>query len=83
MTSLADRFESEVEIAEVRVGWFPRPHADVRGLEIRHKRRHDVPPLISVKQLTIDAGPGFLLHKHVDEVRLDGLRDPNPAEETR
>src|SRR5262245_15661240 len=63
VTSLADRFESEVEIAEVRVRWFPRVHADVRGLELRHKRRHDVPPLISVKQLTIDAGPAFLLRK--------------------
>jgi hypothetical protein len=73
VTSLADRFESEVQIAEVQVRVFPRLHADVRGLELRHKRRHDVPPLISVRRLTIEAGPGFLLRKHVDEVRLEGL----------
>jgi hypothetical protein len=81
VTSLAEAFESEVEIAEVRVRWFPRLHADVRGLELRHKRRHDVPPLISVKQLTIDAGPGFLLRKHVDEVRLDGLEIQIPPKD--
>src|SRR6476659_9502819 len=68
VTSLAERLESEVEIAEVRVRMFPRPHAEVVGLTLRHKHRQDVPPLISVKRLTIDAGPGFLLRKHVDEV---------------
>jgi hypothetical protein len=73
VTSLAERLESEVEIAEVRVRMFPRPHADVVGLTLRHKHRQDVPPLISVKRLTIDAGPGFLLRKHVDEVHLEGL----------
>jgi hypothetical protein len=72
-TSLADRFDSEVEIAEVRVRLFPRFHADVMGLELRHKRRHDVPPLISVQRVSIDARFGLLLRKHVDEVRLEGL----------
>jgi hypothetical protein len=81
VTSLADRFESDVEIAEVQVRWFPRLHADVRGLELRHKRRYDVPPLISVKQLTIDAGPAFLLRKHVDEVRLEGLEIQIPPKD--
>jgi hypothetical protein len=80
-TSLADRFDSDVEIAEVRVRLFPRFHADVMGLQLRHKRRHDVPPLISVKQLSIDARLGLLLHKRVDEVRLEGLEIQIPPKD--
>jgi hypothetical protein len=90
ITSLADRFDSEVEIAEVRVKLFPRFHADVMGLQLHHKRRHDVPPLISVQRLSIYARFGLLLRKHIDEVHLEGLviqippkdDEHQPAEDT-
>ena len=73
IATLAERLDAEVELAELRIHLFPRFHATGSGLTIRHKRRHDVPPLISVKTLTVDADLIGLARKHVAQVTLDGL----------
>ena len=71
--SLSDRFDGEVELANLDVRIFPRFHAEGLGLTIRHKHRHDVPPLITVKAFSVEASLFGLLRKHVARVRLDGL----------
>lgn len=71
--SLSDRFDGEVELADLRLRIVPRFHADGVGLTIRHKHRHDVPPLITVKRFSLDADLLGLLRKHVAQVSLDGL----------
>lgn len=71
--SLSDRFDGEVELAELTFRLFPRFHAEGHGLTIRHKHRHDVPPLFTVKSFSVDANLVGLLRKHVARVSLDGL----------
>ena len=73
VNSLSDRFDGEVELAALTFHLFPRFHANGLGLTIRHKHRHDVPPLITVKSFTVDANLLGLLRKHVARVKLDGL----------
>ncbi len=81
--SLSDRFDGEVELAALHIRIFPRFHADGFGLTIRHKHRHDVPPLITVKSFSVDADLLGLLRKHVARVRLDGLDIEIPPDHNR
>ena len=70
---LSERFDSDVELDSVRIRLLPRFHAEASGLTIRRKRQHDVPPLIIVKSLSVNAGFPGLLRKHVGKVTLSGL----------
>jgi hypothetical protein len=82
--TLAERLDAEVELAELHLRVFPRFHAEGAGLTIRHKRRHDVPPLISVKSFSLHADLAGLMRKHVDQVRLNGLEidiPPSPHDD--
>jgi hypothetical protein len=54
--TLADRLDSEVELGAFSVDTFPSVHVTGAGLVIRHKNRHDVPPLVSVDAFVIDGG---------------------------
>jgi hypothetical protein len=54
--TLADRLDSEVELGAFSVDTFPSVHVTGAGLVIRHKNRHDVPPLVSVDAFAIDGG---------------------------
>jgi hypothetical protein len=54
--TLADRLDSEVELDSFSVDTFPTVHVTGGGLVIRHKNRHDVPPLVTVKSFTLDGG---------------------------
>jgi hypothetical protein len=73
VATLSDRLDSDVQLASVRIRLLPSFHAEASGLTIWHKRRHDVPPLISVKSLSVDAGFPGLFRKHVGKVTLAGL----------
>ena len=73
VATLADRLDAEVELQDLHVRILPRFHAEGIGLSIRHQRRRDVPPLISVKSLTVDADILGLLRKHISQIRLNGL----------
>jgi hypothetical protein len=54
--TLSERLDSEVEMADFSVDTFPAVHVYGAGLVIRHKGRHDVPPLVSIKSFTVDGG---------------------------
>ena len=73
VATLADRLDAEVELQDLRIRVLPRFRAEGTGLTIRHKRRRDVPPLISVKTFSVDADLIGLLRRHVARVTLNGL----------
>jgi len=54
--TLAERLESEVQLESFSVDTFPTVHVTGANLIIRHKGRRDVPPLIVVKEFTLDGG---------------------------
>src|SRR5215211_7254641 len=55
VSTLAQRLDSDVELEGLSLTVFPRLHAEGTGLTVRHKRRTDVPPLITVKRFSVDA----------------------------
>jgi hypothetical protein len=61
--TLAERLDSEVELASFSVDTFPAVHVTGGGLVIRHKRRRDVPPLVTVQSFTLDGGVFGLLSR--------------------
>ncbi|PWT83005.1 MAG: hypothetical protein C5B57_07675 [Blastocatellia bacterium] len=73
VATLSDRLDSRVEVAGVTVRFFPGFQAELSDLIIRHKQRTDLPPLLVVKRLAVDAGLLGLLNKHVDRVAINGL----------
>ena len=85
VATLGERLDADVELKELHIRIFPRFHAHGIGLEIRDKRRRDVPPLISVKTFEIHADLVGLVRKHVAQVQLHGLEidiPPGKAEGT-
>lgn len=54
--TLAERLDSEVQLESFSVDTFPTVHVTGANLIIRHKGRRDVPPLIVVKDFTLDGG---------------------------
>jgi hypothetical protein len=81
IATLSSRLDANVELKELHIRIFPRFHAHGIGLEIRDKRRQDVPPLISVKTLDIHADLVGLVRKHVAQVQLYGLEIDIPPKE--
>jgi hypothetical protein len=74
--TLAERLDSEVELASFSVDTFPAVHVTGEGLVIRHKRRRDVPPLVTVRSFTLDGGLIGLLSRprRFRTVSLTGLQ---------
>jgi hypothetical protein len=74
--TLADRLDSEIELASFSVDTFPTVHITGAGLVIRHKHRRDVPPLVTVKSFTLDGGVIGLLNRprRFRTVTLTGLQ---------
>ena len=72
--ALQDRFAKDVKIGKFRSTYFP-PRCVAEGIEFLHRRRKDLPPLITVQTLTIRTGYSGLLriHKLVNEVQVAGL----------
>jgi len=73
VATLGERLGADVALKELHIRVFPRFHAHGIGLEIRDKKRRDVPPLISVKTFEIHADLVGLMRKHVAEVQVYGL----------
>ena len=69
-------FESDVEIAWFNVSVFPRVRVTAGGIVLRHQGRTDVPPLIEIERLSMEASiPGLLKHTpRIQQVRLEGLK---------
>ena len=74
--TLSDRLDSQVELQSFSVDTFPTVHITGSGLVIRHRGRHDVPPLVSVESFTMEGGLIGLLSRprRFRSVSLAGLR---------
>jgi len=87
--ALEDRFARDVKIQKFRSTYFP-PGCVAEGIEFLHRKRKDLPPLITVQTLTIRASYSGLLriHKLVNNVQVAGLhvlvppKNPNAARQT-
>src|SRR5271170_2060663 len=77
---LATHFASTVEFSDFDVTMFPRMHVTITGLVLRHKGRTDIPPLIEVRKVSMDANFATLLRAqpHIAFVQLDGLQIHTP-----
>ena len=74
IATLEDRFDAKVELAELTLRFYPSIRIVGTGLEIRHRGRVDVPPLIAVQQFTVHTDFMTLWRRHVARVELDGLK---------
>ena len=87
--ALQDRFARDVKIRKFRSTFFP-PGCVAEGIDFLHRKRKDLPPLITVDTLTIRTGYSGLLriHKRVDDVQVAGLhvlvppKSPDAARQT-
>jgi AsmA-like C-terminal region len=72
--TLQDRFARDVKIRNFRKTYFP-PGCVAQGVEFLHRKRKDLPPLITVQTLTIRASYSALLriHQQVNDVHVYGL----------
>ena len=72
--ALQDRFVRDVKIRTFRKTYFP-PGCVAQGVEFLHRKRKDLPPLITVQQLTIRASYSGLLriHQTVNDIHVEGL----------
>jgi hypothetical protein len=77
---LRSQFGSSVQFSAFHVALFPRIRMTIEGVVLRHQGRTDIPPLIQIRRVTIDAGPQALwgrLHE-ISRVRLEGLQIHTP-----
>jgi len=72
--ALEDRFARDVKIRKFRSTYFP-PGCVAEGIEFLHRKRKDLPPLITVETLTVRGSYSGLLgiHKQVKDVQIAGL----------
>jgi hypothetical protein len=77
---LQSHFHSTVQFSDFRVVLFPRVHLVIDGIVLRHNGRTDIPPLIEIRRVTVDAWPGaFWGHRHeLKRIRLEGLEIHTP-----
>src|ERR1022692_2099529 len=72
--ALQDRFARTVEIRTFRVTYFP-PGCVAEGVSFLHRKRKDLPPLITVQTLILRGSYNglFRIHKRLDDVQVTGL----------
>jgi hypothetical protein len=77
---LQSHFNSTVQFSDFRVVLFPRMHLVIDGIVLRHNGRTDIPPLIEIRRVTVDAKPAaFWGHRHeAERIRLEGLQIHTP-----
>jgi hypothetical protein len=80
---LADRLDSDVELQDVTLRLLPALRVEGVGLKIRHRGRHDVPPLISIAHFTAEGSITNLLRRHVSHLTVDGLDIQIPPDRNR
>jgi hypothetical protein len=78
---LAARLDSEVQLDSLSLKVLPRLRVEGAGLTIRHKGRHDVPPLISVRSFAVEGNVADVLHRHVSMATLEGLKIQIPPDD--
>jgi hypothetical protein len=70
--ALQDRFARQVEIRGFRLTYFP-PGCVATGVSFLHRKRRDLPPLITVATLTVRGSYHGLLTQSVNQVDVVGL----------
>jgi hypothetical protein len=77
---LQAQFNSSVQFSGFYVSLFPRVRLTIEGVVLRHERRTDIPPLIEIRKVTVDASPAaFWGPRHeISRVRLGGLQIHTP-----
>jgi len=75
VAALAERFDSEVQLRDLRVSVLPRLRVEGSGLVLRHEGRTDVPPLIAIESFSAEAGLIGLVGRplRLRQVTLTGL----------
>src|SRR5271166_805270 len=73
--ALEERYASEVEIKAFHATLFPRPTAVAEDIRFQEHGRKDVPPLVTIRKLTVDAGflGLFQSPRRIDRVSIEGL----------
>jgi hypothetical protein len=76
IATLEKRYQSKVEIQNLKVSVFPRPLVTGEHVELRLHGRTDVPPMVTVRRFTVHAGLWALLGRpiHIASVKLEGLQ---------
>ncbi|MEO8677982.1 MAG: hypothetical protein ABI665_02990 [Vicinamibacterales bacterium] len=69
---ISTSLESEVELGNTTITWFP-PRLRAEQLTVRHHGRRDVPPLIVLSSFTAKLSFTNLWNKTIDHVVVDGL----------
>jgi hypothetical protein len=76
VSSLNERFRSQVELDSLAVDVLPKPSITGAGLRLRHNGRTDVEPLIAIESFSASSGLWALLAApplKLDTVELEGL----------
>ena len=75
VATLSDRLESQVELESFSVDAFPSVTIRGQKLILRHRGRHDVPPLVQIEAFTVECGFLDLLRRprRFKRVTLEGL----------
>ncbi len=82
---LREKYQSEVELRDLQISLFPRVRATGQGLVMHYHGRTDLPPFITIRAFTAEAGLGALLAstKHASTLRLEGLEIQIPPKSER
>ena len=77
---LQARFKSTVQFRDFHVSVYPGIHVVIDGLTMRHEGRTDIPPLIQIGTISIDAHFSNLFASRpvISHVTLEGLRINTP-----
>ncbi len=80
ISAIRERYNSEVEIGDLQISFFPAVHATGQNLVLRFGGRRDLPPMIRVRQFTLDSQliSFFRSPKRISRLRLEGLEIQTP-----
>jgi len=75
MDAISERFDSRVDVEALTVSVLPRARITGRGLVLHHKRRSDVPPLVTIASFSAEASLFAVLRDplRLRFVHLEGL----------
>lgn len=73
--AIEERFQSDVELGSLEVSLLPPLRVTANSLVVRHHGRRDVPPFITIRRFSFDAGLLGILRRpyRVRFARLEGL----------
>jgi len=70
---LSDKFDADVAIAEMSIAVLPRLSIEGRGLTLTRRTDPASGPFVTLENFKVAGTPLALLHRHVDQVTVDGF----------